>query len=115
MAGGAALRRAGRRADARAPLTEGLDLAERCGATPLAAHAREELAAAGARPHAHARGGRDTLTAAELRVCRLAADGMSNPEIAQALFITRGTVESHLHVAYRKLGISSRTALAKAL
>jgi DNA-binding CsgD family transcriptional regulator len=112
---GASLRRAGRRADAREPLAAGLELAERCGALPLIDHAREELAAAGARPRAHGRWDRDALTIAELRVCRLAAGGMSNPAIAQALFITRGTVESHLHVAYRKLGISSRTTLAAAL
>lgn len=44
----------------------------------------------------------------------MAADGLSNPVIAQALFVTRGTVESHLHAAYRKLGISSRTDLPDA-
>ena len=57
----------------------------------------------------------DALTISELRICRMAAEGMSNPAIAQALFVTRGTVESHLHVAYRKLGISSRKALPEAL
>jgi DNA-binding NarL/FixJ family response regulator len=45
----------------------------------------------------------------------MAAEGLSNPAIAQTLFITRGTVESHLHVAYRTLGISSRRALPEAL
>jgi DNA-binding CsgD family transcriptional regulator len=45
----------------------------------------------------------------------MAAEGMSNPEIAQALFVTRATVESHLHSAYTKLAISSRGELAAAV
>ncbi|HEX3910229.1 MAG TPA: hypothetical protein VHW67_05955 [Solirubrobacteraceae bacterium] len=53
---GAALRRAGRRAEAREPLAQGFELAERCGATPLAKLAREELGAGGARPRAEGRG-----------------------------------------------------------
>lgn len=112
---GGALRRAGQRAEAREPLAQGLELAERCGATPLAKLAREELGAGGARPRADGRWDADALTISELRICRMAAEGLSNPAIAQALFVTRGTVESHLHVAYRKLGISSRTALSEAL
>ena len=50
----------------------------------------------------------ESLTASELRVCQLAADGLTNAEIAQALFVTRRTVETHLGNAYRKLEISSR-------
>ena len=56
-----------------------------------------------------------SLTAAELRTCRLAAAGQSNPAIARSLFVTRATVESHLHSSYRKLGIASRGELAAAL
>ncbi|HEX4435208.1 MAG TPA: AAA family ATPase [Solirubrobacteraceae bacterium] len=112
---GSALRRAGRRAEARDPLAEGLRLAESCGAAPLAKLAREELGAGGARPRADGRWDADALTISELRICRMAAEGLSNPAIAQALFVTRGTVESHLHVAYRKLGIASRKALPEAL
>ena len=48
-------------------------------------------------------------------MARLAADGHSNPEIAQALFLTRRTVETHLTHAYQKLGIGSRRDLAAAL
>jgi DNA-binding CsgD family transcriptional regulator len=55
------------------------------------------------------------LTVSERRVAKLAADGLSNPEIAQALFVTRKTVETHLGRAYRKLGISGRGELANAL
>jgi DNA-binding CsgD family transcriptional regulator len=112
---GAALRRAGSRADAREPLRDGLEIAESCGAIPLATRAREELSATGARPRSIVRSGVEELTPSELRVCRMAAEGMSNPEIAQALFITRATVESHLHSAYTKLGIGSRRELGAAL
>lgn len=59
--------------------------------------------------------GRDALTPSELRVARMAAAGRSNPEIAQALFLTRRTVETHLTHAYQKLDISSRAELATAL
>jgi DNA-binding CsgD family transcriptional regulator len=45
----------------------------------------------------------------------MAAEGMSNPEIAQALFVTRRTVETHLGAGYRKLGIASRAELPAAL
>jgi DNA-binding CsgD family transcriptional regulator len=59
--------------------------------------------------------GPDSLTASELRVAKLAAEGRSNPEIAQALFVTRRTVEMHLTHVYQKLEIESRNALASAL
>lgn len=112
---GAALRRGGQRAQAREPLAQGLELAEGSGARPLVKLAREELGAGGARPRAEGRWDADALTISELRICRMAAEGLSNPAIAQALFVTRGTVESHLHVAYRKLGITSRKELPEAL
>lgn len=60
------------------------------------------------------RTGADALTTSEQRVCELAASGKSNPEIAQLLLVTRATVESHLHSAYRRLDISSRRELADA-
>ena len=72
---GAALRRGGRRADARRPLADGLELAYRCGAERLVEHAREELIAAGARPRRIVRSGFDALTASERRVVRLAGAG----------------------------------------
>jgi DNA-binding CsgD family transcriptional regulator len=112
---GSALRRANRRSDARGPLTSGMDLAHRCGATPLAERAREELFACGARPRKLAVSGLDSLTASERRVARMAAEGMSNTEIAQALFVTRKTIETHLGHVYMKLDISSRRGLPQAL
>jgi DNA-binding CsgD family transcriptional regulator len=112
---GAALRRANRRAEAREPLREGLALARRCGAVPLAERAYEELVATGARPRKILRSGLETLTPSERRVARMAADGMQNKEIAQALFVTSRTVETHLRHTYQKLDISSRQELAPAL
>jgi DNA-binding CsgD family transcriptional regulator len=112
---GAALRRANRRREARGHLLEGLELATRCDAGPLIERARDELRATGARPRRVQRTGVDALTPSERRVCLLAAEGLSNPEIAQSLFVTRATVESHLHSAYGKLEIASRNELARVL
>jgi DNA-binding NarL/FixJ family response regulator len=112
---GGALRRSNRRVDARAPLREALALADELGAGALADRARGELLAAGGRPRREALRGPDALTASELRVARLAAEGLSNREIAGELVVTVRTVEFHLSHAYGKLGISSRAELAAAL
>ena len=112
---GAALRRAGRRREARERLRAGLELAHRCGSAALTAQAREELAAAGARPRRIPLTGIDALTPSERRVAQLAAAGMANREIAQTLFITRKTVEMHLGRTYRKLDVAGRDALGEAL
>jgi DNA-binding CsgD family transcriptional regulator len=112
---GAALRRQKHRAAAREPLRRGLDLAQRCGATTLVRRAGDELRATGARPRRLLLTGIDSLTPSELRVARLVAQGYSNPEVAQALFVTRSTVETHLQATFRKLDISSRGQLAAAL
>jgi DNA-binding CsgD family transcriptional regulator len=61
------------------------------------------------------RAGVEALTASERRVARMAAEGMTNKEIAQSLFVAVRTVEAHLHHAYQKLDISSRAQLAEAL
>jgi DNA-binding CsgD family transcriptional regulator len=112
---GGALRRSGHRADAREPLREGLDLAYHSRAPVLAERARQELLATGARPRRPARTGRDALTPTEARVANMAAEGRSTPEIAQALFITPKTVETHLGHTYQKLDIHTRADLAHAL
>jgi ATP/maltotriose-dependent transcriptional regulator MalT len=108
---GTALRRTGKRRDARQPLREGLDLAERCGASALAEQARAEAVAAGARPRRTALHGSEALTPRERHVASLAAQGMSNREIASTLFVTIKTVEWHLAHGFEKLGISSRKDL----
>jgi DNA-binding CsgD family transcriptional regulator len=112
---GAALRRANRRTEARESLREGIDLAQSLGAFRLAERANDEIAATGAKPRKVFPTGLDALTASELRVAQLAAAGMSNKEVAQTLFVTIKTVETHLSGAYRKLEISSRAQLDKAL
>ena len=112
---GAALRRLGRRVQARVKLERALDLAHHCGARRIANQARAELIAAGAKPRRDAITGRDALTAGELRVARLAAGGLTNREIAQALFITTKTAKGHLSRVYHKLGITRRDQLPDAL
>lgn len=112
---GAALRRQNHRKDAREPLRQGTELAQRCGATELAHRGQAELIATGARPRRLACSGIDALTPSERRVARLAADGLSSPEIAQQLFVTVNTVETHLRRAYVKLDVHSRDQLPDAL
>jgi DNA-binding NarL/FixJ family response regulator len=115
VAFGEALRRDGQRGDARGPLRDGLALAVECGASVLAGRARDELKLAGGRaPHRRPEQ-RDELTPSERRVVALARDGASNRGIAQTLFLTEKTVETHLSNAYRKLGIRRRAELARAL
>jgi ATP/maltotriose-dependent transcriptional regulator MalT len=108
---GAALRRNGHRVDACDHLRQALELAHRAAATRLAARAREELLAAGGRPRKPVFTGLEALTASELRVARLAAKGLTNREIAESLFVTQRTVETHLRHAFQKLDISRREDL----
>jgi DNA-binding CsgD family transcriptional regulator len=112
---GALLRRSNRRAEARDPLRRALDIAQRLGASAVADRAREELVAAGGRPRRRALSGVEALTPQERRVADMAATAMTNKEVAQALFVTEGTVEAHLGRAYAKLGIGSRSELGAAL
>ena len=108
---GVALLRAGRRSDGRRSLEKGIDEATACGARGLAQSAHEELRIHGARPRRLTFSGLESLTASERRVAQMAAEGRSNREIAQALFVTPKTVENHLSRVYTKLGVSSRRAL----
>ena len=112
---GAALRRANQRAEARSFLQDGLEHALRCGAIVLAERAHAELLATGARPRRLVRSGIDSLTPSERRVAKMATEGQTNREIAQALFVTPKTVETHLSHVYRKLGIDARSQLPRAL
>jgi DNA-binding CsgD family transcriptional regulator len=112
---GAQLRRGNRRADSRELLREALDIAHRAGAAPLASRAQIELRATGARPRRAVLTGADALTASERRIAELAATGLTNRQIAQALFITARTVEGHLTSVFRKLAIDSREQLPAAL
>ena len=112
---GRALRQQGRLAEARDVLTQAMDQAHSIGAVTLLVESRDELRAAGSRPRRYARTGLQALTPSELRVVRLAADGRTNREIAQALFVTPKAVEFHLANAFPKLGVSSRVDLPGAL
>lgn len=112
---GAALRRRKYRSDARQPLVAGLEQVVRCGATALIDRARTELLATGARPRRLMVTGRDALTTSERRIAMLAAEGRSNREIAQTLFVTPKTVENHLGRIYQKLDINSRAQLPRVL
>ena len=112
---GAALRRARQRSNSREPLRAGYELARECGADGLAETARQELAASGVRVRRERLTGAESLTPSERRIAEMAAEGASNAEIAQALFVTVKTVEMHLTHVYRKLDITRRAELARAL
>jgi DNA-binding CsgD family transcriptional regulator len=110
---GEALRRAGKRSDARHPLAQAHASFEQLGAAPWAKRAAAELAATGItaarrRSPVHVR-----LTPQELRVALQVAEGYSNQEVAARLFLSPKTIEVHLSHIYAKLGLRSRTALAR--
>jgi DNA-binding CsgD family transcriptional regulator len=109
---GETLRRRRRRIEARHLLRDAQEAFQRLGAQKFEERAAAELAATGERPRRRAdRSGLLQLTAQELQAALAVARGLSNPEIAAALFISRKTVEAHLSSAYRKLGLRSRTEL----
>ncbi|MBB5808245.1 DNA-binding NarL/FixJ family response regulator [Saccharothrix ecbatanensis] len=109
---GAQLRRRGRAERAIPHLRQAVELSARCESKPLIRRAAEELRAC---EPATAHGTVHGLTKQETRVAGMAAQGLTNRQIAEALFLTRRTVELHLSGAYRKLGIAGRADLAGAL
>lgn len=115
LVSGGLLLRDGRRAPARERLREALDLAHRVGALGLEARAREELRAAGGRPRRTQLHGVQALTPAERQVAEHAGRGLSNRDIAAALYVTPKTVEWHLRNVFLKLGIGDRRELPAAL
>jgi DNA-binding CsgD family transcriptional regulator/tetratricopeptide (TPR) repeat protein len=112
---GSELRRQGRRSEARELLSQGWDGALRCGAMGLVDFALSELVATGARPRRSPSHGPSSLTASERRVAQMAVAGRTNREIAEALFVGPKTVSFHLTNCYRKLGVSTREDLIRAL
>lgn len=96
-------------------LLDALEVAEHCGSVRLGRHVTHALRAIGLRPRRAQRRGPEALTGSERRVAELAASGLSNRDIAQALFVTVRTVEYHLGNAYRKLAIHTRAQLPDAL
>ncbi|ACU35132.1 AAA family ATPase [Actinosynnema mirum] len=109
---GARLRRRGRPERAIPHLRRAVELSAACEAKPLIARAGEELRAC---EPTTVQGTEHGLTRQEVRVAGMAAQGLTNRQIAEALFLTRRTVELHLSGAYRKLGIAGRADLPAAL
>jgi ATP/maltotriose-dependent transcriptional regulator MalT len=102
-----------RRHDARQELTTAHDLLAAMGATGFAARARRELSKVGASMRMAGAMGREPLTEQEQHIAQLARDGLSNPEIGAALFLSSRTVEWHLSKVFSKLGITSRRDLRR--
>lgn len=108
LALGVARRRARQKRASREALSDALGVLVECGATPWVERARSELARIGGRTR------QEGLTPAERRVAALVAEGRTNREVAAMLFLGERTVETHLSHVYAKLGIRSRTELARA-
>ena len=109
------LRRERRRVDAREQLRTAHDMLDAMGVEAFAERARRELLATGGTARKRSAETRDELTAREALIARLARDGLSNPEIGTRLFISPRTVKYHLRKVFIKLGISSRSELARVL
>ena len=112
---GSWLRRQRRAAESRAPLRAARDSFDALGVVDLAERARQELRAAGESSKRRSSEAWDQLTAQELQIAQMAAEGLSNREIAQRLYISHRTVGAHLHRIFPKLGITSRSQLHAAL
>jgi len=108
------LRRQRRRRDARDHLRRAFGMFDEMGLAAFAGRARAELRATGEQVSARSPGTAGVLTAQEAQIARLAAERLSNREIASRLFISASTVEYHLRKVFRKLGVTSRIQLAQA-
>jgi DNA-binding CsgD family transcriptional regulator len=113
LALGEHLRRARRRTDAREPLHHALHEFERLGALPWLERARAELRATGESFRRRDPSALETLTPQEFQIARFVAVGGTNRDVAAQLFLSHRTVAYHLHNVYRKLGVSTRTELAR--
>ncbi|MFL5999428.1 MAG: ATP-binding protein [Streptomyces sp.] len=111
LAYGEWLRRRRRSVESRDHLRAARDMFDALGAIPWGEKARQELRAAGETSRRRAPDARDQLTAHELQIVRLAADGLTNREIGQRLYLSHRTVSSHLHRIFPKLGVVSRAEL----
>jgi DNA-binding CsgD family transcriptional regulator len=115
LAYGVWLRRQRRAADSRAPLRAAGDTFDALGAAPWSERTRQELRASGERSRRRDPLARDELSPQELQIAGMAADGLSNREIGERLYLSPRTVASHLYRAFPKLGITSRADLRAAL
>ena len=105
------LRRENRRLDAREQLRIANEMFTEFGMEAFAERARIELEATGEHARKRTVETRDDLTPQEAQICRIAADGATNQDIAAQLFISPSTVDYHLRKAFRKLGVKSRHQL----
>jgi DNA-binding CsgD family transcriptional regulator len=115
LAYGAWLRRHRRMTQSRAPLREAAETFDALGLLRYAERARRELRASGERVRSRAPGGWAQLSPQELQIAQLAAEGLSNRQIGEQLYLSHRTVESHLYRLFPKLGVTSRAQLRDAL
>jgi ATP/maltotriose-dependent transcriptional regulator MalT len=115
LAYGAWLRRRRRVSESRAPLRAARQVFDALACVPWGERARQELRASGEQSRDRVPAARDRLSAQELQIAQMAATGMTNPEIAQQLYLSPRTVSSHLYRLFPKLGITSRSQLAGAI
>ncbi|MET7395007.1 AAA family ATPase [Dactylosporangium sp. NPDC005572] len=111
LAYGQWLRRQRRPVESRAPLRAACNTFDALGIVPWADRARQELRAAGETSRVRPATGREELTPQELQIAQLAAKGLTNREIGQALYLSHRTVSTHLHNIFPKLGITARAQL----
>jgi DNA-binding CsgD family transcriptional regulator len=115
LAYGQWLRRRRHVAESRAVLRASRDTFDALGCGPWGEQARRELRASGERSRRRAPDARDQLTAQELQIAQLAAEGLSNREIGQRLYLSHRTISTHLYRLFPKLGITSRGELSSVL
>ena len=112
---GSWLRRRRRNAESRQPLRSAREFFDALGAARWSERARQELRATGETIGPRTPDARDRLTAQELQIAQLAAEGLSNREIGERLFLSHRTIGSHLYRIFPKLGISARAQLRDAV
>ena len=115
LAYGAWLRRRRRAAESRAPLRAARDTFDALGASAWGHRARRELRASGEHSRPRIPGAREQLSPQELVIAQMAAQGLTNREIGERLYLSHRTVGTHLHRMFPKLGVTSRSALAAAI
>jgi DNA-binding NarL/FixJ family response regulator len=115
LAHGQWLRRRRRIAESRAPLRAAREAFDTLGCAAWSSQARRELRASGESSRRRDPAARDQLTAQELQIARLAAQGLSNREIGQRLYLSHRTIGTHLYRTFPKLGITTRSELGSAL
>ena len=115
LAHGRWLRRQRRITESRAPLREARDTFDALGCAAFSQQARRELRASGESSRRRDPAARDQLTPQELQIAHLAAEGLSNREIGQQLYLSHRTIGTHLYRIFPKLGITARGELGAAL